>query len=218
MDAQPTPPLTPAAAELLGLLGGGQVFGFHTLADAAARSSFDQGVRLAQMSTGHLQGYWRTRDRIGEAGLDADQVIAAHVPGLAAFHERTTPADELEALLKSYVGMGIASDFVREMAAQLDEGTAAFVVEVLASPDAGEVAVPRLREVLTADPAEAGRLALWGRRLMGEAMSQAMRVATDRPDLVQLMVGQDDLEGFGALVGRITAQHSSRMRSIGLYP
>jgi hypothetical protein len=53
---------------------------------------------------------------------------------------------------------------------------------------------------------------------MGEAMSQAMRVATDRPDLVQLIIGQDDLEGFHALVSRITSQHSGRMRSIGLYP
>lgn len=218
MSDQPSTPLPAAGAELLGLLGCGQVFGFHTLADAAARSPFEQGVELALMSTDHLEGYRRTRQRIADAGLDADAVIAAHEPALQAFHERTSPADEFEALLKCYVGMGIAADFVREMAATLDDGTSAFVADVLSRPDTEPVAVPRLRQVLAADPVEAGRLALWGRRLMGEAMSQAMRVATDRPDLVQLMVGQDDLEGFNALVSRMTSQHSHRMRSIGLYP
>jgi hypothetical protein len=210
--------LSAAGAELLGLLGCGEVFGFHTIADAAARSPFAQGVQLGQMSVEHLDGYRRTRERLAEAGFEPDAIIAGHVPALAGFHERTTPADELEALLKSYVGIGIAGDFVREMAVSLDEGTAAFVVDVLSRPATEAVAVPRLRQVLADVPAEAGRLALWGRRLMGEAMSQAMRVATDRPDLVQLIIGQDDLEGFHALVSRITSQHSGRMRSIGLYP
>ena len=40
---------------------------------------------------------------------------------------------------------------------------------------ANEVAVPRLRSVMQQDEAQSGPMALWGRRLMGEALSQAWK-------------------------------------------
>ena len=40
-----------------------------------------------------------------------------------------------------------------------------------------------------ADPRIAGRLALWGRRLVGEALSQAQQVAVERDALASLLVG-----------------------------
>ena len=67
------------------------------------------------------------------------------------------------------------------------------------------------------DSQAAGPMALWGRRLMGEALSQAQRVAVDRPDLVAIIVGPDDLEGFQQMIARMTASHSDRMRALGLY-
>ena len=59
------------------------------------------------------------------------------------------------------------------------------------SADAGhaEFVVDRRAPAIAADPRVAGRLALWGRRLMGEALTQAQRVAAERDALAGLIVG-----------------------------
>ena len=88
------------------------------------------------------------------------------------FHAHTAPSDWYEGLIKAYVGDGLAADFYREIAAYLDArhprpdhrarsrtpGTPTFVVD-------------RVRAAIAADPRLGGRLALWGRRLMGEALT-----------------------------------------------
>lgn len=207
------------AHQLLGLLACGEVFGFHTMADASVRSEhFGQSVVLMDMAQQHVAAYHRTRQRLLDHGVVADDLIGSFAAPLANYHARTAPSDEFEALLKAYVGTGIAADFVREMASHLDPETSGFVTDVLALPRADEVVVPRLRSVMQADQAHVGPMALWGRRLMGEALSQAQRVAADRPDLLTLILGPGDLEGFQQMIARMTASHSDRMRALGLYP
>lgn len=219
MAAEESAHTTDVAHQLLGLLGCGEVFGFHTMADASARSeAFSQSVRLMQLALAHTAGYDRTRQRLIDLGVDADTLIGSYAEPLLAYHSRTTPANEFQALLKAYVGTGIAADFVREMASALDDETRDFVFDVLSEPRADEVVIPRLRAVMAGDQAHIGPMALWGRRLMGEALSQAQRVAADRPDLVALIVGRDDLEGFQEMIVRMTTSHSDRMRALGLYP
>lgn len=208
-----------AAEQVLGLLACGEVFGFHTLSDASVRSAdFGQSVTLMQMAVQHAQGYERTRQRLLDHGVAADDLICSFAAPLAEYHARTSPNDEFEALLKAYVGTGIAADFMREMASKLDDDTHRFVLDVLSVPKADEVVVPRLRAVLAQDQAHAGPMALWGRRLMGEALSQAQRVAADRPELLALILGPDDLEGFQQMIARMTSSHSGRMRALALYP
>ncbi len=59
-----------------------------------------------------------------------------------------------------------------------------------------EFVVGRVRAAIEADPPLGGRLALWGRRLMGEALSQAQRVAADREALIALVAGGVDRPGL----------------------
>jgi hypothetical protein len=217
MTSQGTPRLD-VAHQILGLLACGEVYGFHTMADAAARvDGFPDSVTLMEMALEHADGYRRTRQRLLDHGIEGDALIASFDPPLANYYSRTRPADELQSLLKAYVGTGIAADFVREMASHLDPETRDFIVDVLSRPRADAYVVPRLREVMAQHSQAAGPMALWGRRLMGEALSQAQRVAVDRPDLVALIVGPDDLEGFQQMIARMTASHSDRMRALGLY-
>lgn len=206
------------AHQILGLLACGEVYGFHTMADAAARvEGFPDSVTLMDMALEHAEAYRTVRQRLLDAGVEADALIASFDPPMAKYHAQTSPADELQSLLKAYVGTGIAADFVREMAAHLDPETRDFIMDVLSRPQADAYVVPRLREVMAADSPAAGPLALWGRRLMGEALSQAQRVAADRPDLVALILGPEDLAAFQQMVTRMTTAHSDRMRALGLY-
>jgi hypothetical protein len=66
-----------------------------------------------------------------------------------------------------------------------------------------------------------GRLALWGRRLMGEALSQAQRVAAERDSLAALLAGGVDRPGMdlaalSRMFGRLTENHAKRMAELGL--
>jgi len=74
-----------------------------------------------------------------------------------------------------------------------------------------------VRAAVAADPAVSGRLSLWARRLVGEALSQAQRVAAERDALTMLIVGgTGDLGALAALLKRITSAHTARMQTIGL--
>ncbi|WP_344342052.1 ferritin-like fold-containing protein, partial [Streptomyces rhizosphaericus] len=66
-----------------------------------------------------------------------------------------------------------------------------------------------------------GRLALWGRRLMGEALIQAQRVAAERDALTALLAGgvprrRLDLAALGRMFTRLTERHAERMALLGL--
>ena len=137
------------------------------------------------------------------------------------FHEHTAPADWFEGLIKAYVGDGLADDFYREIAAYLDPDTRDLVVASL--DDAGHSAfvVDRVRAAIAADPRLGGRLALWGRRLMGEALTQAQRVAAERDALSALLAGGVDRPGLdlaaiGRMFTRLTERHAERMAELGL--
>jgi hypothetical protein len=138
-----------------------------------------------------------------------------------AFHARTAPADWLEGLVKAYVGDGLAADFYREIAMFLDADTRTLIVESLADAGQSKFVVDRVRGAIAADPRVGGRLALWGRRLMGEALSQAQRVAAERDALSALLAGGVDRPGMdlaaiGRLFTRLTDNHSQRMETLGL--
>src|SRR5260221_13950218 len=130
--------------------------------------------------------------------------MPAFVAAIDEFYSRTAPADWLEGLVKAYVGDGIAAGFSRTVAELLDHRTRALVLEVLADTGHAEFAVARVREAIEADPRVGGRLGLWARRLVGEALGQAQRVAAERESLARLLAGGGgtQLGPIGRMVGR----------------
>jgi tRNA-(MS[2]IO[6]A)-hydroxylase (MiaE)-like len=80
------------------------------------------------------------------------------------------------------------------------------------------VVVEEVRAAIDADPRASGRLALWGRRLLGEMLSQAQSVAADRDALADLIMGErvaGQLD-FVAMLERLTDAHVARMTALGL--
>jgi hypothetical protein len=137
------------------------------------------------------------------------------------FHAETKPKDWLEGLVLAYVGNGFAADFYREVAAFVDADTRAVVHQVLADEGHADFAIEKVRAAIAADPRVAGRLALWGRRLVGEALSQAQRVAADREALTHLLTGTVDRPGMdlaaiSRMFSRLVENHTRRMTKLGL--
>lgn len=208
-----------ATVDLLGVLAYGELTAFERLAsDARLAPTIADKTALATMAAAEFAHFTQLRDHLVKLGIDPEEAMAPFVGPLDEFHDTTDPSDWLEGLIKAYVGDGLATDFYREVAAFVqDEDTRGLVLHVLADTGQAEFAVSRVREAIDDDPAMAGRLALWARRLVGEALLQAQRVAVERDALTELLVGgSGDLAGIARLLTRLTDNHTARMQSLGL--
>lgn len=217
-DAQ----FTAAVVDLLGVLTYGELTAFSRLgADADLAPTLTAKAEMARLAVVRFHHFERLRQRLVELGVDPEAAMEPFVTAIDAFHERTAPSTWLEGLVKAYVGDGISSDFYREISAYVDPVTRDLVAVVLKDAGQAEFVVREVRAAIEVDPRGAGRLALWGRRLVGEALSQAQRVAADRDGLASLLVGSVDRPGADLadlvrMFGRITEEHSRRMGRLGL--
>jgi len=211
-----------AVVDLLGVLAYGELSAFERLvADSGLAPTVPDKVALSEMAVAEFRHFELLRDRLRELGTDPEQAMEPFRAALDGFHRSTAPSNWLEGLVKAYVGDGIGQDFYTEIAAFLDPTTRDLVVDVMGDLGHSSFVVDRVRAAIDADPRVAGRLALWGRRLVGEALSQAQRVAAERDTLDALFVGTNTrpgigLGGVGAIFQTIMARHSKRMASLGL--
>jgi tRNA-(MS[2]IO[6]A)-hydroxylase (MiaE)-like len=211
-------PSDPALIELLGALAYGELSAFDRLsADARLAPTLDGRIALSQQAVLEFGHFRALADRLGLLGVDPDAAMAPFVAALDRFHTLTNPSTWLESLVKAYVGDGLAADFYREVAEFVDPDTRALIVAAMADTGGAEFAVREVRAAIAANPALRGRLALWGRRLVGEALSQTQHVLAERDELAGLLMrGGGDLNGVTALITRITDKHSARMVELGL--
>lgn len=211
-----------AVVDLLGVLAYGELAAFERMAaDGALAPTIDDESAIAELAVADYRHFVRLRDRLRELEVDPQEAMAPFKPALDAFHGSTQPNDYLEGMIKAYVGDGIGSDFYREITRYVDDETRAIVLDVCADSGRADFIVDRVRAAIDADPRIAGRLALWARRLMGEALSQAQHVAAQRDALSTLLVGGTnrpgaDLGDIGRMLARLAEAHTRRMQALGL--
>jgi hypothetical protein len=211
-----------AVLDLLGAIAYGEISAFERLAeDAKLAPTLEDKVAIATMATAEFTHVASLLGRLAQIGADPFAAMAPFRGPIDLFHAHTAPADWYEGLVKAFVGDGLANDFYREIAAYLDPGTRDLVVAALEEGGHSRFVVDRVRAGIAADHRLGGRLALWGRRLMGEALIQAQRVAADRDALSGLLAGGVDRPGLdlasiGRMFARITERHTERMAELGL--
>lgn len=208
--------------DLLAVIAYGEIRAFAALAeDAQMAPDIRDKAEIAQMAAAEVGHFALLRAALEHLGVDPFDAMQPFHESFDGFHARTRPADWLEGLVKAYVGDGLAADFYTEIAAYLDEDTRGLVMDVLSDTGQSEFVVERVRAAIAADARVAGRLALWGRRLVGEALTQAQGVAADRDGLSAVLVGGADRPGMdlaaiGRMLARLTEAHAERMAQLGL--
>lgn len=211
-----------AVVDLLAVIAYGEFTAFERLADDAklAPDLVDK-VALAGMASAQYVHLDRLIGRLSLLGAAPFEAMAPFHRAFDDFHRHTQPADWLEGLVKAYVGDGLAADFYREIAAFVDPDTRELITTSLEDAGHSAFVVDRVTRAIAADHRVGGRLALWGRRLMGEALTQAQRVAAERDALSALLAGGVDRPGMdlaalGRMFTRLTEEHAQRMADLGL--
>lgn len=214
---------------LLGLVGQLELIAFTRLAaDSALAPTLEPQLRLAHFAAGAVGRLDRIFDRIRELGGTPQDEIARFSRVMDDFDLRTPSSNWTERLLKAYVGYGVADDFCKAAAAGLDDATCALVMETLDGTSHAELVVGELAEASKDDAVLTSRLALWGRRMVGEALGVVQSLVQSQPGLARLVAdgeaapadaangGTHHLDAAARLFGRLTAEHTRRMERLGL--
>jgi hypothetical protein len=205
--------------DLLGVMAYGELSAFERLSsDARYSPSLHDRAVLGRIAVIEFQHYELVSARLDDMGVDPEVAMLPFQPSVDHFHERTRPADWFESLMKAYVIDTVSADFYRAVAQHVDASTRRLVEQVQAGDEATAVLRDRLKTALADDPRLASRLALWARRLLGEALTQARRVGFEHAFLGGL-IGADQEQSrelVRQLTAEIAANHSRRMTQLGL--
>ncbi|MFC8193439.1 ferritin-like fold-containing protein [Cellulomonas sp. NPDC057328] len=212
---------TADAIEVLGLVAALEHQAFTRLAgDSAQAPDLEQALALSRFAARCTERRDRVLARVAELGGDPVAALGRFGDVLDDFDARTTPSSWSERLLKAYVGYGVADDFCRLVARGLDPDSRVLVAELLEDASHAELAVRELDAVCAQDAVVSARLALWGRRLVGEALGVVQRLV-QRPGVARVLDRADvgtapEQETPATVFNELTAQHTRRMSRLHL--
>ncbi|MDF2975780.1 MAG: hypothetical protein K0S40_508 [Actinomycetospora sp.] len=220
-----------ASVDLLGAVAYGALTAFTRLAaDAALAPDLTGRAEMAALAAVEMAHVERVRAHLAARGVDLVTAMAPFAAVLDAFAARTASRDWGEALVGAYVGRTLAVDLVAATGAagaagaegsdgRDDGGEAA---ELLRGPDAGREAsgesgfdafAERAVAELLADERTRAKLALWGRRLLGETLAAAAEALDQHPATSSALLGGTSR---GAVFKALKSRHARRLRALGL--
>ena len=238
-NSSETPDLTPAtssdtasdAGDVLALVAQMEMVAFLRFAGAAADATDpERRLQIAGLAGASLARQERVLARAGEVLGSPEAALGRYVAFDGAFDEfnsRTHARGWWEELVKGYVGHGVAYDFCRIVAEALDPASREVVVDAIDGELTSESTIVLVDEATNEDEQLASRLALWGRRIVGEALSVVQVLLTDNASLQRLLAqavaarfaeAGDDVPAAPSawLFGQLTAEHARRMSRVGL--
>jgi hypothetical protein len=149
--------------------------------------------------------------------VDVLDAMAPFVARVDALLRSVGARDWPEALVATALGRGLVTDLQAEALEGLTGDEADLVREVI--PDAGHGAFveARIREAC-ADTGVHARLAMWGRRLLGEALAAVVAAFEAHPGLAAVVEGGTDADtaARAAVLKRLKSQHNKRVSALGL--
>lgn len=211
-------PSAQAVGDFIGLLGYSALGSFALLSqDAAYAPELRERLVLSRMAARELGEIDVIENLVAEHGSDLDAVMASFRDIMNDFLVRAQPRDWWERLIRSYVGHNLLQDLVEDLSRGLPASVADSVAPCLARSGHDDYVVGLLQPVLDAEPQLAARLALWGRRVVGEALTLVARLFADHPDLAELLPADGEARGrVASLTGRLQAGHARRLGRLGL--
>jgi tRNA-(MS[2]IO[6]A)-hydroxylase (MiaE)-like len=162
-------------------------------------------AQLSEASAKSFDKYRSLSRRLAALGFDPTDAMDPFTERIDLFHSRTNGLDWHETVLKLYLSLGLLEEFYRKLASGLSAELHADVEKALNDKTIEKFAKKVLTDAMAKDPILGSRLALWGRRIMGDVLLE-MRAA----------VPSASLEELEPLIAELNGPHSLRMDAIGL--
>ena len=164
---------------------------------------------LSQASAVSLNRYSGLTAEIRRTGGEPSTAMQPYTGGVDFFQKVTQGTDFYQGLMTSHITAGILDDFFARLALGLPAAEAARVTP-LYDPSHEQLLADLLRAGIAADPRLAARLAMWGRRLVGDAMLVA------RASLATPPASEKDEARVEPVFTELIAAHTRRMDALGL--
>ena len=149
---------------------------------------------------------------IRRRGHEPAAEMAPFVADLDAFRRKTSGADWHELLLSCYLAGGLLDDFFIRLSDGLPRDIGPRVAQLLGEDSGTDVLVRELQTAIETDRALGSRLALWGRRLVGDTLLVA-RSAMPAADPATGTATEARIE---PVFTELIAAHTRRMDGLGL--
>jgi hypothetical protein len=203
--------LTPPLARYLGHGAYLQLSFFETLGQAMAIApSTESKERVSRVAAGALARHHELVDELERLGESPAGAMEPFVDPVDDFQRLCRGDDWFEMLLSYYVASGILDDALRSIAQGLAGDQPSRFDALFDDEEPHRIVREELSEALERNPRLASRLALWGRRLVGDVLL-ATRVALDLPkDLAP------DDPALEPILTELIAAHTRRMDELGL--
>lgn len=221
-------PYTPTPRVFLGQLAYLQLSQFELLTNELKFSPTTQyKAELSEAAAKSFEKYRGIAKIMASLGIDATDAMDPFTERVQTFHSRTAGIDWFEAIIKVYLVSGFLDDFYRRLAVGLPSDVRVDVERALNDKTFEKFAKRILTESMSDDPQLASRLAVWGRRLMGDVLLE-MRAAFDNRKLAgvtkdkvltleqERAVNLQSYSKLEPLVSELMAAHTMRMDALGL--
>lgn len=208
----------PGINQLFAVIAYGEVAAFYRLTDESRMApDLASKIAIASMAASQMRHYEVLRDAMEAKGIDVLAAMEPYVKTLENYHSLTLPRTWLEAMVKAYIGDSLAADFYGEVVDSLSGESAAVLKSVLGTTGHSEFVIAQVRDAVKENSQQRNRLTLWGRRLLGEAITQAQHVLARHDELAELvMSGGAGLGNLNEFFERLQSAHAERMAVLGL--
>ncbi|MDO5495487.1 MAG: ferritin-like fold-containing protein [bacterium] len=217
-SAETARPSDSAIRSFVGFAGYASLGSFALLAeDASVSPDIVTRLRLSRMAAAELAELDFLEDLIIRHADDPGAVMVEFAPILKDFMVRAEPRDWWERIMRTYVGFNLLEDLLHELADGLPGDLTERVREAAGVPGHTDFVAEALQPVLAEDEKLASRLALWGRRVVGEGIMLVRRLFAEHPELAELIPGDGDSAAReAALLARLQANHARRLGRLKL--
>jgi hypothetical protein len=203
--------LTPDLLTFLGKAAYLQLTIFENLGSAIASApTTDAKELLGRVAALSLAKHHGLTAEIRRHGEEPGAVMEPFTAGIDAYQLSTKGGDWSEELVACHITAGFLDEFFVLLAAGLPTDYAARVTTVLRADSGGELLAAEIREIIGADEKLASRLAMWGRRLVGDTMLIA------RSTLSLSANSTSDEARIEPVFTELIASHTRRMDGLGL--
>ncbi|GAB3655150.1 ferritin-like domain-containing protein [Zhihengliuella somnathii] len=196
---------------LFGLMAYRELTTFERLSsDARFSPRLADRAELARLAVTEFEHFELVCAELVAAGRDPQEAMEPFVEHIDGLHERTRPGDWYESLMKAYVLDAVAADVYRVLGVRIGVHADRVARRIQELDAQAEWLTGRLKADLD-DERLRSRLALWGRRLMGEALTRS-RSLLATTEFGTLLTADEEKELFATLV----RHHAQRMSALGL--